>query len=126
MMMSKRIMHDNGKQFPLQTHIDMLIPPKGGPAPHSHVTFQEAFYIVDGEITVITKEKTYTATKGSYVNIPFNGPIHKFTNKTDNSAYSLPYNTRRHGENVRRSREACICPYLLTSFTNDAGRTKTI
>src|SRR5215469_8927200 len=27
-------------------------------------------YIIDGEITVITKEKTYTATKGSYVNIP--------------------------------------------------------
>ena len=35
----------------------MLIPPKGGPIPHSHVTFQEAFYIIDGEITVITKEK---------------------------------------------------------------------
>src|ERR1700739_4786631 len=50
--------------------IDMLIPPKGGPLPHSHVTFQEAFYIIEGEITVITKKKTHTATKGSYVNIP--------------------------------------------------------
>ena len=49
--------------------IDMLIPPKGGPGPHSHVTFQEAFYIIDGEIKVITKEKTYTATKGLYVNV---------------------------------------------------------
>jgi len=37
--------------------IDMLIPPKGGPLPHSHVTFQEAFYIIEGEITVITKKK---------------------------------------------------------------------
>jgi len=69
--------------------IDMLIPPKVGPGPHSHVTFQEAFYIIDGEITVITKEKTHTATKGSYINIPFNGPVHKFTNKTDNSAHLL-------------------------------------
>ena len=69
--------------------IDMLIPLKGGPLPHSHVTFQEAFYIIDGEITIITKEKTHTAKKGSYVNIPFNGPIHKFTNKTDNSAHIL-------------------------------------
>ena len=69
--------------------IDMLIPPRGGPMPHSHVTFQESFYVIDGEITVITKEKTYTATKGSYVNIPFNGPIHKFNNKTDNSAHIL-------------------------------------
>ncbi|MFZ1876721.1 MAG: cupin domain-containing protein, partial [Nitrososphaeraceae archaeon] len=51
--------------------IDMLIPPKGGPGPHSHATFHEAFYIIDGEIKLITKEKVYTATKGSYVNIPF-------------------------------------------------------
>jgi quercetin dioxygenase-like cupin family protein len=69
--------------------IDMLIPPKGGPGPHSHTTFQEAFYIMDGKIRVITKEKTYTATKGSYVNIPFNGPVHKFTNRTDKSAHIL-------------------------------------
>src|ERR687896_2758171 len=57
--------------------IDMLIPSKGGPGPHSHATFQEAFYILDGEIKVITKEKIYTATKSSYVNIPFDGPVHK-------------------------------------------------
>jgi quercetin dioxygenase-like cupin family protein len=71
------------------TLIDMLIPPKGGPGPHSHATYQEAFYILDGEIIIITKEKTYTATKGSYVNIPFNGPVHKFTNRTDKTAHTL-------------------------------------
>ena len=69
--------------------IDMLIPPKGGPGPHSHATFQEAFYILDGEIKVITKEKTYISSKGSYVNIPFNGPIHKFTNETDKIVHML-------------------------------------
>jgi quercetin dioxygenase-like cupin family protein len=69
--------------------IDMLIPPEGGPPPHSHVTFQESFYILDGQIEVITKEKKYIVTKGSYVNIPFNGPIHKFTNKTDKIAHIL-------------------------------------
>jgi quercetin dioxygenase-like cupin family protein len=73
--------------------IDMLIPPKGGPIPHSHATFQEAFYILDGEIKVITKEKVYTASKGSYVNIPFNGPVHKFTNETDNVAHFLCFTT---------------------------------
>lgn len=46
--------------------IDMLIPPKGGPGPHSHATFQEAFYIIDGEIKLITKEKVYTATKDGW------------------------------------------------------------
>jgi quercetin dioxygenase-like cupin family protein len=71
------------------TLIDMQIPPKGGPGPHSHATFQETFYILDGEIKVITKEKTYIGSKGSYVNIPFKGPVHKFTNETDRTAHML-------------------------------------
>ena len=69
--------------------IDMLIPPQGGPGPHSHADVQEAFYIVDGELEVTTQEKTYTATKGAYVNIPFNGPVHKFTNKTNTTTHIL-------------------------------------
>jgi quercetin dioxygenase-like cupin family protein len=73
--------------------IDMLIPPRGGPGPHSHATFHEAFYIMDGEIKVITKERVYTATKGSYVNIPFDGPVHKFTNETDKPAHILCFTT---------------------------------
>lgn len=36
---------------------DMLIPPQGGPPPHSHATFQEAFYIIGGQIEMITKGK---------------------------------------------------------------------
>ena len=69
--------------------VDMLIPPNGGPPPHSHAKFQEAFFIIDGQIEVITKERKYTATKGSHVNIPFNGPVHKFTNKTDKTIHML-------------------------------------
>ena len=73
--------------------VEMLIPPNGGPPPHSHVETQEAFYIIDGQIEVITKEKKYSATKGSYVNIPINGPVHKFTNKTDKTAHLLCFLT---------------------------------
>ena len=69
--------------------IDMLIPPEGGPPPHSHIVTQESFYMLDGQIEVVTKEKKYIATNGSYVNIPFNGPVHKFTNKTDKIAHML-------------------------------------
>ena len=106
--------------------VDMLIPPQGGPPPHSHVTVQEAFYIIDGEIEVITRGKKYTATKGSHVNIPFNGPVHKFTNKTDKMAHILCLTTsRRYGENVRRNRKAGACRHILSSATNEAGRTKT-
>jgi quercetin dioxygenase-like cupin family protein len=73
--------------------VEMLIPPNGGPPPHSHVETQEAFYIIDGQIEVITKEIRYSATKGSYVNIPINGPVHKFTNKTDKTAHLLCFLT---------------------------------
>ena len=62
--------------------IDMLIPPGGGPGPHSHKDTQEAFFILDGEIEFTTREKTFTAKKGDYVNIPFEDIAHKFTNKT--------------------------------------------
>jgi len=63
--------------------IDMLIPPGGGPPPHSHPGFQESFYVLDGEIEVKTESQAYTAKKGSFVNIPLGGMVHCFKNKTD-------------------------------------------
>ncbi len=69
--------------------IDMLIPPKGGPGPHSHVGFQESFYVIEGEVIVKTLEQTFTATKGSFVNIPKGGVVHDFKNETDQNAHLL-------------------------------------
>lgn len=57
--------------------VDMLIPPNVDSLPHSHRKFQEAFYIIDGEIEVITKGRKYTEGKSSHVKIPFNGPGQK-------------------------------------------------
>jgi quercetin dioxygenase-like cupin family protein len=70
--------------------IDMLIPPGGGPGPHSHAHFQESFYVIDGEIEVKSEgSATYTAKKGSFVNIPKGGIVHCFKNKTDQIAHLL-------------------------------------
>jgi quercetin dioxygenase-like cupin family protein len=69
--------------------IDMLIPPNGGPGPHSHANFQESFYVIDGEIEVRSEVSTYTAKKGSFVNIPKGGIVHCFKNKTDQTAHLL-------------------------------------
>ena len=69
--------------------IDMLIPPGGGPGPHSHASFQESFYVIDGEIEVKSEAGTYTAKKGSFVNIPKGGIVHCFKNKTDRVAHLL-------------------------------------
>ncbi len=69
--------------------IDMLIPPGGGPGPHSHAAVQESFYVVGGEIAVKTEAATYTAGKGAFVNIPLGGLIHQFKNKTNAVAHLL-------------------------------------
>ncbi len=69
--------------------IDMLIPPNGGPGPHSHAEFQESFYVMEGEVVVKTKEQTFTAAKGSFVNVPKGGVVHDFKNHTDAVAHLL-------------------------------------
>ncbi|HMI62687.1 MAG TPA: cupin domain-containing protein [Puia sp.] len=69
--------------------IDMLIPPGGGPGPHSHPDFQESFYVIDGEIEVKSEVSTYAAKKGSFVSIPKGGVVHCFKNKTDQMAHIL-------------------------------------
>jgi quercetin dioxygenase-like cupin family protein len=69
--------------------IDMLIPPNGGPGPHAHANFEESFYVISGEIEVKSESGTYTATKGSFINIPKGGIIHAFKNKTSETAHLL-------------------------------------
>ena len=69
--------------------IDMLIPPGGGPGPHSHAGFHESFYVIDGEIEVKSEASTFIAAKGSFVNIPKGGIVHCFKNKTDKVAHLL-------------------------------------
>ena len=69
--------------------IAMLIPPNGGPGPHSHADFQESFYVTEGEVIVKTKEQTFTAAKGAFVNIPKGGIVHDFKNHTDTAAHLL-------------------------------------
>ena len=67
--------------------IDMLIPPGGGPGPHAHANFQESFHVLDGEVEIKSELGTYTASKGTFVNIPLGGLVHCFKNKTQEIAH---------------------------------------
>jgi len=69
--------------------IDMLVPHDGGPGPHSHASFQESFYVIEGEIEFKSEASTYIARKGSFVNIPLGGIVHCFKNKSDKTAHLL-------------------------------------
>lgn len=69
--------------------IEMLVPPNGGPIPHEHKGFQECFYVLEGEVEMITKENRISAKQGDLVHIPLNGPVHCFKNKTASNARLL-------------------------------------
>jgi quercetin dioxygenase-like cupin family protein len=69
--------------------IDMLIPPGGGPGPHSHADFEETFYVVDGQVEVKSEAGTFIAKKGAYVVIPKGGIVHCFKNKSVQNAHLL-------------------------------------
>lgn len=69
--------------------IDMLVPPGGGPGPHAHAGFQELFYVVDGELEFKTEAGKYSATKGSFINIPKGGEVHCFKNTSNVTAHLL-------------------------------------
>ncbi|PIL19998.1 hypothetical protein P775_11625 [Puniceibacterium antarcticum] len=66
---------DTGGRYCL---IDMLIPHGGGPAPHRH-DFEEMFTVLEGELEIIFRGATRTATVGTTVNVPANAP-HAFKN----------------------------------------------
>jgi quercetin dioxygenase-like cupin family protein len=69
--------------------IDMLVPPGGGPGPHSHTDIQETFYVVDGEVEFKTEAGKYIAKKGAFVNIPKGGEVHCFKNNSSAAAHLL-------------------------------------
>jgi quercetin dioxygenase-like cupin family protein len=59
--------------------IDDWVPPGVGTPPHSHRREDEAFYILEGEMTFGVDERTVTARPGALVHLP-RGSLHWFRN----------------------------------------------
>lgn len=69
--------------------IEMLIPPGGGPPPHSHPDIQEMFYLVEGTLEFKMETGKVILKKGGFVNVPFGGAIHCFKNTSNENARLL-------------------------------------
>ena len=69
--------------------IEMVVPANGGPGPHAHASFQECFFVLEGEVTFKSETQTYKAVKGDMVHIPRGGAVHCFKNETDQTARLL-------------------------------------
>jgi quercetin dioxygenase-like cupin family protein len=57
-------------------------PKAGGPDPHFHKTFSEAFYILDGSVQLYNGSDWVEANAGDFLYVPMGG-IHAFSNQTD-------------------------------------------
>ena len=68
--------------------MEAIVGPGGGPPPHVHTREEEAFYILEGEITFQVDDKRFVATPGMFANIPI-GTIHSFRNDTSTPAKML-------------------------------------
>jgi len=69
--------------------IEMLVPPGGGPLPHSHPGTQELFFLIEGELEFKTEVGKQIVNEGGFINIPFEGDIHCFKNTSDKLAKLL-------------------------------------
>lgn len=68
--------------------IEAIVPPGGGPPAHIHSREEEAFYVLDGEVTFYGADGEITAGPGTHLNIP-KGAKHWFRNNTQQAAKML-------------------------------------
>lgn len=60
-------------------HDNTILPGSPGPRPHLHRYHEEAFYVLEGELTIRTGRSTITAPAGSFVVVP-RGVVHQPSN----------------------------------------------
>ena len=68
--------------------VEAIVPPGGGPPSHIQTREEEAFYILEGELTFYGADREITAGPGAYLNIP-KGAKHRFRNNTNDTARML-------------------------------------
>jgi len=59
-----------------------------GPPPHIHHTEDEAFYVLEGELTVLIGDQVRKASAGTFAFIP-RGSVHTYSNEADQPARAL-------------------------------------
>jgi quercetin dioxygenase-like cupin family protein len=85
--------------------IEAVVSPGGGPPPHSHSREDEAFYVLEGEVTFHADGQSFTAGPGSWVTLA-KGSVHRF---------------RNDGRGVARML-ICATPAGLENFFLEIGR----
>lgn len=74
--------------------VEAIVPPGGGPPSHIQTREEEAFYILEGELTFYSEDGEIIVGPGAYLNIP-KGAKHQFRNNTDQTAKSCSFLLQR-------------------------------
>lgn len=74
--------HETGGRYAMW---EAIVPPGSGPPLHVHSREEEAFYVLEGEMTFQLNEELITAPAGTFLNMPI-GSLHRFTNRSDKPA----------------------------------------
>lgn len=64
---------------------EALVPPGGGPPPHTHSREEESFYVLEGEVVFTVNGERTVATAGTFAHLPV-GSLHSFKNESDRLA----------------------------------------
>src|SRR5436189_2341452 len=67
---------------------EAIVPPGGGPPPHTHSREEEGFYVLEGEIVLSVGDERLAVSAGMFANIPV-GVQHAFKNETSKPARML-------------------------------------
>lgn len=67
---------------------EAIVPPGGGPPPHIHSREEEAFLILEGEITFQIGDQRLLANAGTFANMSV-GSLHSFKNESGKPAKML-------------------------------------
>ncbi|QDU38080.1 Quercetin 2,3-dioxygenase [Maioricimonas rarisocia] len=67
---------------------EAIVPPGGGPPPHTHSREVEFFQILEGEVTLLVGDETIVAGPGHFVHMPI-GTRHAFRNESETTARML-------------------------------------
>ena len=64
---------------------ESLVPARGQVFPHRHRDFEEAFYVLDGELAFLLDADWHAGPKGTVVHVP-RGVTHAFQNRSEGPA----------------------------------------
>jgi quercetin dioxygenase-like cupin family protein len=68
--------------------LEMEVPPGNGPRLHVHHHAAEAFYVLDGELTIRIRDEEHRAVAGALILVP-RGEPHSFANRGDRPAKAI-------------------------------------